>query len=373
MRWVGPETLVDVVLEGCKASALADSGSQVNTMMPEFVQEWGYPVLPLSGLVNYPLHLVRLGGQHTCPLGFVIARLQVREVAGYDEDVVFLVVPDKSTFGKWVPIVIGTCTLVWVINVIKESKMDWISTPWVTVYLVQLLSWHIVTGETKEKGAEGTDASEEKEVDTVVKMMDSIHVGPFQTEVLEGKISQAPARDTHVMVAPIGHSEVKQGRAWQLPPGLQVLHAYTTLMGGSKQVSILVQNMTDNAIFLKKGVWVVHIVSAMLAPSVEVPSEQDEDAQAPKEHMMVQERQEKLMEKLNLAGLSEWTPHNAAITKELLLSYHDAFALEPDELRCTSTIEHEIHISDDEPFKKRFRRIPPPLLEEVHMSLRDML
>ena len=106
MRWVGPETLVDVVLEGCEASALADSGSQVNTMMPEFVQERGYPVLPLSGLGNYPLHLVGLGGRCTCPLGFVIARLQVREVAGYDEDVVFLVVPDGSNFGKRVPIVI---------------------------------------------------------------------------------------------------------------------------------------------------------------------------------------------------------------------------------------------------------------------------
>ena len=88
-RWVGPETLVDVVLEGCEALALADSGSQVNTMTPEFVQEQGYPVLPLSGLVNYPLHLVGLGGQCTCPLGFMIARLQVKEVAGYDEDVIF--------------------------------------------------------------------------------------------------------------------------------------------------------------------------------------------------------------------------------------------------------------------------------------------
>ena len=39
MRWVGPETLVDVVLEGCKASALADSSSQVNKMTPEFIQE----------------------------------------------------------------------------------------------------------------------------------------------------------------------------------------------------------------------------------------------------------------------------------------------------------------------------------------------
>ena len=124
MRWVGPETLVDMVLEGCEASALADSGSQVNTMMPEFIQECGYPVLPLSGLVNYPLNLVGLGGRCTCLLGFVIARLQVREVAGYDEDVIFLVVPDGSNFGKQVPIVIGTCTLACVINVIKESEMD---------------------------------------------------------------------------------------------------------------------------------------------------------------------------------------------------------------------------------------------------------
>ena len=89
--------------------------------------------------------------------------------------------------------------------------------------------------------------------------------------------------------------------------------------------------------------------------------------------MTVQERQEKLLEKLNLNGLSEWTPRNVAIAKELLLSYHDAFALKPDELGCTSTIEHKICLSDDEPFKECFRCIPPPLLEEVHVSLRDML
>ena len=177
----------------------------------------------------------------------------------------------------------------------------------------------------------------------------------------------------HVMVAPIGHTEVKKGRTHQLSPGLQVLHAYTTLTAGSKQVLIVGWNMTDNAIFLKKGVWVAHIVSAMLASPQEAPSEQDEDAQAPKEHMAVQERQEKLMEKLNLDGLSEWSPHNAAIARELLLSYHDAFALEPDELGCTSTIEHEIHLSNNKPFKEHFRCIPPPLLEEVRASLRNML
>ena len=75
----------------------------------------------------------------------------------------------------------------------------------------------------------------------------------FQTEILAGKISQAPTRDMHVMVTPIGCSKMEQGRACQLPPGLQVLHAYMALAAGNKQVSIVVWNMTETAIFLKKG------------------------------------------------------------------------------------------------------------------------
>ena len=49
------------------------------------------------------------------------------------------------------------------------------------------------------------------------------------------------------------------------------------------------------------------------------------------------------------------------------------FALESNELGCTSAIEHEICIENDESFKERFWHIPLPLLEEVRPSLRDML
>ena len=59
--------------------------------------------------------------------------------------------------------------------------------------------------------------------------------------------------------------------------------------------------------------------------------------------------------------------------RELLFSYHNIFVLEPNELGCTSAIKHEICINNDEPFKECFRCIPPPLLEEVRASLRDIL
>ena len=204
--------------------------------------------------------------------------------------------------------------------------------------------------ETSSEVEKGADASERK-VDTVVEMGSNAHVGPFQTEILEGKVSPAPVCDMHIMITPLGRAELKQDRGHQLPPGLHVLHTYTTMAAGCKQISIVVRNMTDQAIFLKKGTRVAHVVSATIATPEGTPT-QGEGAHAPKERMTVQEQQDKLLEKLNLDGLSEWTPHNAAITRELLLSYHDAFALESDELGCTSAIEYEIHLSDEEPFKE---------------------
>ena len=121
--------LVDLTIEGRNVNALADSGSQVNTITPAFVQHYGFPVLPLEDLVDHPLNLIGLGRKCTSPLGFVILHVQVWEIAGYDEDIVFLMVPDESKFGRRVPLVIGTCIIGRIINVIWESEIDCLSTP----------------------------------------------------------------------------------------------------------------------------------------------------------------------------------------------------------------------------------------------------
>ena len=128
-HWIGPETLVDLTVEGRNVNALVDSGSQVNTITPTLVQQYGFPVLPLGDLVDYPLNLMGLGGKHTSLLGFIILRVQE----------VFLVVPDESVFGRRVPLVIRTCTIGRIINVIWESEMDRLSTLWATARMAQLL------------------------------------------------------------------------------------------------------------------------------------------------------------------------------------------------------------------------------------------
>ena len=105
-NWLRPETMVELTMEGRNFNTLADSGNQVNTITPTLVQQYGFPVLPLEDLVDYQLNLVGLGGKRTSPLGFVILRVQMWGIAGYDEDVVFLVVPDESDLGQRVPLVV---------------------------------------------------------------------------------------------------------------------------------------------------------------------------------------------------------------------------------------------------------------------------
>ena len=53
-HWIRPDMLVDLMIEGRNVNALVDSGSQVNTIMPTFMQQYGFPVWPLEDLVNHP-------------------------------------------------------------------------------------------------------------------------------------------------------------------------------------------------------------------------------------------------------------------------------------------------------------------------------
>ena len=191
-HWIRPELLVGLMIEGRNVNALADSGSQVNTITPTLVRQCRFPVLPLVDLVDHPLNLVGLGRKHTSPLGFIILHVQVREIAGYDEDVVFLMVPNESKFGRRVPLVIGTCTIGKIIYVIWESEIDHLSMPWAMVRMAQLLScWKSMVvftlgngGEAQSEGASG--GPQEVDVDELVTARESVCLGPFQTKIIEG-------------------------------------------------------------------------------------------------------------------------------------------------------------------------------------------
>ena len=69
----------------------------------------------------------------------------------------------------------------------------------------------------------------------------------------------------------------------------------------------------------------------------------------------------------------DWIPELAQKFERLLMEYHDIFSLDKNEIGCTDAAEHVIELLDEEPFKEKFRRIAPPLLDEVQEHLQEML
>ena len=57
-------------------------------------------------------------------LDYVIIRVQVEGVKGCNKDQVSPVIPDFATFGSRVPVTLGTPTINWILNMIKESEID---------------------------------------------------------------------------------------------------------------------------------------------------------------------------------------------------------------------------------------------------------
>ena len=91
--------------------------------------------------------------------------------------------------------------------------------------------------------------------------------------------------------------------------------------------------------------------------------------------MNEEERQEALLDKLDLSGLNSWPPEVAAEACSLLAEYNDIFSLEKHEIGHTKAVEHKIVLKDLEvaPFKERFRQIPPTQVDEVREHLKFML
>ena len=118
-QWSRPENVGWVWIDGENSWALSNSGSTTNAVTPEFVEVCSLNVGTFSDLSNSTLGINGFGGVFFWHLVYVIIRVKVEAVWGYDEDQVALVVPDSTGFRSQVPVTLGAPTIHQIINVIK--------------------------------------------------------------------------------------------------------------------------------------------------------------------------------------------------------------------------------------------------------------
>ena len=165
--------------------------------------------------------------------------------------------------------------------------------------------------------------------------------------------------------------------------GVYVVKTYTELHDGSHNVSFVLHNLTGKPVHLPAGRPVAQVVAVNAVPDA-TPSPEFlkklnamEPDQNPPKKLTIKERQKLLLELLRKEGqldkLKEWPPELALKFERMLMEHHNIFSLEPNEIGCMDVAEHVIELLDTEPFKERFRRIAPPLVEEVREHLQEML
>ena len=165
--------------------------------------------------------------------------------------------------------------------------------------------------------------------------------------------------------------------------GVYVVKAYTELNDGSRNVSVVLRNLTGKPVHLPAWRPVARVVAANAipdaAPSPEFIRKLDklEPGQEPPQKMTIEDRQKLLLELLRKDGrldkLKEWPPKLALQSKHMLMEHHNILSLEQNEIGCTDAAEHVIELLDTEPFKERFCRIAPLLVSEVWEHLQEML
>ena len=369
-RFIGPKNLGKALIDEELVSCLLDNGAQLNFITPAYAQEWGMDIMSLDYLaeeIGGAIPLIRgLGGISVEPVGFIMMNVKVPGVKGYDEDQIAIVMDDPG-MTEW-PVILGTPTLYRVMEVIKESEISKLAVPWAS----SRVSWLMRDVLAKLGQLVVNDIANKPiaplHVDEVVRVATKCMVPPFGHKAIHGKVNLIlHGYKMNVMTHGLGK------RSPSLPLGIDVQTVYATLADGSNRITVVLRNNTRDWLEIKKGVPIAWMVTANEVPKVTnlFSTEQTKEQST----LTETERQDLLLEKLDLSGLEAWPQEQAEQARSLLKEYHDIFSLEKRDMGHTNATKHKIVLKDPDtpPFKERFRRILPPQLDEVREHLKLML
>ena len=292
--------------------------------------------------------------------------VQVPCVKGYNEDQIAIVMEDPGL--KDFQVILGTATIYRVMEVIKESEISELAIPWASSWF----SWLMRDIHAQMSQMVVDDVANKSMVPLlvvgVVRVSHKCRVPPFTHKVIHGSVSLVlQGYRMNVMT----HGLEKRSPLLSL--GIDVQSAYATLSTSSNRVAVVLRNNTCDWIEIGKGMPVTRMVAANQVPRV--IDTISADKAKPQPTLMEAERQDLLLDKLDLSGLEAWPAEEAEKACGLLREYHDIFSLEKHDMGHTKATKHKIVLKDPNipPFKEHFQRIPPPQLDEVREHLKLML
>ena len=152
----------------------------------------------------------------------------------------------------------------------------------------------------------------------------------------------------------------------QLPAAVVRIATYGELCPGSSRVPICLCNMSTCAIEIPARTVVGWLIPANQVPPVVhlTRTAAETVTKAPKGWVL---------EALDLQGLEEWPELEQKWARKLLLKWEHLFVCSDLDLGKTALIKHKIRLTEQTPFKERYRCIPPHMYEDVRAHIQGML
>ena len=197
-------------------------------------------------------------------------RVQIPYAPSYDEDQVALIVEDPSLFSQKCPVILGTPTIFWAVQVMKESEMDCVKPAWQHVKAGYEYTHFLVNVEEYPEDCSFPTNTRKNpvELDEKLLLKKKQVLLPFSNTMVHCKTQamQMHGYKLHVMT----HAPYLEDKS-SLPNSIYILKTYTELKDGSRNVSVVLRNLTSKTIHLTPGRCVARIAAANEVPKA-VPS-----------------------------------------------------------------------------------------------------
>ena len=261
----------------------------------------------------------------------------------FKTEALLLVLP-TTEYQKRVPVTIGTSLTDMAVDSLDHSDTTNLPTSWKTVCYATKTRRQIQAQQVQKP---------------TVKTTKPITLPPFSTTVVHGHTKlKGHGLKLNLIAEPFKNS--------QLPSNIQCTPTYCTLEPGSNQVTVGLRNISARKITVPSKTILCQIQLANIIPPMNTSTDQTPSKEE-------QEDDPCIPNHLDLGELSTWTKEQQYAAKKLLCDYADTFSKNDLDLGKCNILKHNIQLTDQQPFKERYRRIPPHLFEEVKQHLQEMV
>ena len=338
-KLIGRANEEQIMINGHPVTALLDTGSQVTHISEAFCHANNFQIHPLDKLVE----IEGTGGDLIKYIGYIEATLILPlGTHSFETEALLLVLP-STDYQQRVPVAIGTTITDMAVEYIGKFKPENLSQSWKAVCCATQSKW-LVQAQPENK--------------FLIRTTKSVTLPTFSTTTIRGctKLRSHGMR-LNLIAEP--------SDCTQLPTSVQCTPTYCTLEPGSNRVSVGVKNISSRAITIPPRVVVARLQQARMVP--------DDQSSKSKQEPTRWEGGSWVLDQLNLEGLNSWTREQQQSARDLLVDSADVFAKTDLDLGKCNIIKHAIKITDPQPFKEHYRRIPPHLYEEVKAHLQEMV